>query len=388
MMRNNFKIQTVLFLFIVPSLLLLPIFNEITLSGSFTLSSRTSGTGKISISVIEGAATCNEGAHKALKTLGTQNARPWMPLLLLDDQLLRGTSLTGTWNFYFTETGGEEEGPYEIGVDQEGNSLTLCDYDRLYNGIVNGNEVSFDAGWAQFVGTIQNNSLMQGTYSESTWRMEKQSDNSICSELTFWDVDANGIPKFVTSDHIELNKIEKISKFRSGEGHDYSDDFESCRSMKHYYVPNSQLDWSQIKIFSPIDGTVLRIELESFPNSGKQVWIRSTAYPAFVFRIFHVNVNEALSVGDSVVAGQQIGTHISNVTSDDIAVGVSTPNGWKLVSFFGVMTDTLFQTYQNRGVQSREDAIISKEARDSDPLNCTGETFGTSGSLQNWINLE
>ena len=93
-------------------------------------------------------------------------------------------------------------------------------------------------------------------------------------------------------------------------------------------------------------------------------------------------------MGDSAVAGQEIGTHISNITTDDIAVGVSTPEGWKLVSFFSVMTDTLFQTYQNRGAQSRDDFIISKEARDSDPLNCTGETFGTPGTIENWFTFQ
>ena len=170
--------------------------------------------------------------------------------------------------------------------------MVLCDYDRLYDGTVNGNAVFIDVGWAQFVGTIESNSLMQGTYAEGTWRMVKVSDISFCSQLSFWDIDANGIPKFVTSDHIELDKIERISKFRSGEGHDYSDDFESCRSMKHYYSPDSQVvDWSQIKIFSPVDGTILKMEVEGLPNSGKQLHIRSTAYPAFTFRIFHVNVN-------------------------------------------------------------------------------------------------
>lgn len=324
--------------------------------------------------------TANAPKVNELIRIRYNKALPWIPLLLLDDKLL-----TGTWNFYFTETGGEQEGPHEIGIDQKGNSMFLCDYERLYNGIINGNEVSIDVGWAQLIGTIKNNLLIQGTYLGGTWRMEKQSDTSFCSELSFWDVDANGIPKFVASGHIELNKIEQISKFRSGEGHDYSDDFESCRNMKHYYRPYGQLDWSQIKIFSPIDGTIIRIELESFPNSGKQVWIRSTAYPAFTFRIFHVNLNEMLSVGGSVSAGQQIGTHISNISYNDIAVGIATPDGWKLVSFFSVMTDTLFQAYQNRGVPNRDNFIISKEARDSDPLNCTGETFGTPGTIENWV---
>ena len=53
-----------------------------------------------------------------------------------------------------------------------------------------------------------------------------------------------------SSDHIELlyifelDKIDKISKFRSGIGHDYWDDFENCRSMKHYFFPYDTLDWA------------------------------------------------------------------------------------------------------------------------------------------------
>lgn len=293
-----------------------------------------------------------------------------------------------TWNAYFTETGGEEQGPFELGLEQEGNSLILCESDRLYYGSVNGIDISIDLVFAQFVGNIVSNSLMQGTYPGGIWRMVKTSDTSICIDPSYWDIDNNGIPKFVTANYIELSKIDRITKFRSGVGHDYSDDFEACRSMKHYYFPFEGLDGSQIKIFSPIGGTILKIELEGYPNSGMQVHIQSTAYPAFTFRIFHVDVDKALSVGDSVTAGQEIGTHIGTIPGDDIAVGVTTPDGWELVSFFSVLTDTLFQTYQNRGVQSRDDFIISKEARDSDPLNCTGETFGTSGTIENWVNLE
>ena len=55
----------------------------------------------------------------------------------------------------------------------------------------------------------------------------------------FYDIDAKGIPQFAGVDYIELAKISRISKFRSGIGHDYSDDFEQCRSMKHYYMPIS-----------------------------------------------------------------------------------------------------------------------------------------------------
>lgn len=199
-----------------------------------------------------------------------------------------------------------------------------------------------------------------------------------------YDVDANGIPQFVGVDYIELDKINRISMFRSGIGHDYSDDFESCRSMKHYFQPNSSVDWPTVQIFSPISGTVSKIYEEW---AGTQVQIKSEEYPAFFFIIFHVNLTNPLNVGDLVTVSQQLGTHIGSQTTSDIAVGVSTPNGWKLVSYFDVMTDSVFQNYQARGLSSRDDAIISKEARDADALTCDGEEFTDSGNLENWIVL-
>lgn len=199
-----------------------------------------------------------------------------------------------------------------------------------------------------------------------------------------YDVDAHGIPKIVTVDYIELSKIYRISKFRSSEGHDYSDAFESCRSMKHYFNPKGNVDWSTIKVFSPVNGTVSRMFDEW---AGTQVQIRSRAYPAFYFIIFHINLNSPLNVGDTVMAGHQLGTHIGSQTMSDIAVGVNTPWGWKLVSYFDVMGDTLFQSYRARGVSTRSGAIILKSVRDADSLTCNGETFTTTGSLSSWVNL-
>ena len=199
-----------------------------------------------------------------------------------------------------------------------------------------------------------------------------------------YDVDAHGIPKFVAADYIELPKIYSISKFRSSEGHDYSDEFEACRSMKHYFNPKSTIDWSTIKVFSPIGGTVSRMFDEW---AGTQVQIRSKTYSAFFFIIFHINLSNPLSVGDTLSEGQQLGTHIGSQTMSDIALGVNTPSGWKLVSYFDVLTDTLFQQYQARGLNARSDAVISKAARDADSLTCSGETFTTTGGLGSWVIL-
>lgn len=154
--------------------------------------------------------------------------------------------------------------------------------------------------------------------------------------------------------------------------------------MKHYFKPKGNVNWGSIMISSPVKGTVVRIDEEW---AGTQLRIRSEQYPAFYFIIFHISLTNPLKVGDVVAEGQQLGTHFGAQTQSDMAVGVSTPNGWKLISYFDVMTDQLFQTYQARGVISRSDLIITREARDADPLNCSGETFGTSGTIENWITL-
>lgn len=198
-----------------------------------------------------------------------------------------------------------------------------------------------------------------------------------------YDVDANGLPRFVSSNYIELNKIERISRFRSGEGHDYSDDFESCRSMKHYFQPAGTVDWASVLIRSPVTGTVTRLRQEW---GGTQIRIKSADFPAFYFILFHVQLG-AFAVGDSVSAGQVLGTHVGSQTMSDIAVEVNTPRGVKLVSYFEVITDSLFDVYANRGMTARTDAIIGKEDRDADPLHCDGETFASPGNIPNWVTL-
>jgi hypothetical protein len=215
--------------------------------------------------------------------------------------------------------------------------------------------------------------------------------NNPVPDETF-DLDLSLAPKFVRFNYIDPDSIEQISLFRSGIGHDYSDDFESCRSMKHYFMPKVQT-WANVKIFSPVDGTVVRVIDEW---AGSQVHIQSDEYPAFSFRIFHVNLFSSVKVGTKLAAGQQIGNHISNETMSDIAVAVHTsldgPNdntnrekGLRLISFFQIMTDSLFNTY---GAASRNVFTISSSERDGDPLDCNGESFGSNGTIENWKTLK
>ena len=72
----------------------------------------------------------------------------------------------------------------------------------------------------------------------------------------------------------------------------------------------------------------------------------------------------------------------------DIAVRKSTPTGMRLVSFFDVITDELFEDFQQRGVVNREDLIIARDERDADLLICDGEVFTNTGTLPGWFTLK
>ncbi len=201
-----------------------------------------------------------------------------------------------------------------------------------------------------------------------------------------WDVDGWGAPRFVDVNYIDFDRVYKISKFRSAVGHDYSDDDEKCRSMKHYFWLNGSTGWETARIYAPVNGTVVW-RFEEF--LGTQIWIRSQEYPDFQFGIFHLLLADStLAEGRRVSAGELLGTHISSRTYSDIAVAVITPFQRKLISYFDVMTDGLFQRYQTRGLAGRSDAIISKAERDAHPFTCSGETFiSGTGALEDWVTL-
>lgn len=204
-----------------------------------------------------------------------------------------------------------------------------------------------------------------------------------CSET--WNTEEQGIPQFVKTNYIELDKIQQISRFRSSEGHDYSDSYEHCRSMKHYFQPFNNINWGEVKIISPVSGTIRKVYDEW---AGTQLHIESDEYPAFRFIIFHVRTTKNFKPGDHVKEGQQLGTHYSNETTSDIAVSVNQGAArQRLVSYFEVMTDNLFASYVSRGVSGKDELIISRQERDADPLICDGENFLNMNEFDNWVTL-
>ncbi len=121
--------------------------------------------------------------------------------------------------------------------------------------------------------------------------------------------------------------------------------------------------------------------------AGRQIWIESSAQPAFYAILFHVNDSVSpIAVGATVTEGQYLGVH-AGIPDSDIAIGVVTPAGWRLVSYFDVMTDAVFSAYSLRGVAGRDSAILTRVQRDADPLTCSGETFTSAGTLPVWLIL-
>jgi hypothetical protein len=207
-----------------------------------------------------------------------------------------------------------------------------------------------------------------------------------------YDVTTRGIPQFVAVNYIDLTHIARVSRFRSAVGHDYSDDFESCRSMKHYFDPSRGNDPTGTKIFAPVSGHVIFLENEAV--GGTHIQLRASNYPAFFFDLFHVSLSSALSVGTQVTAGQLLGTHANAGTFSDIAVAVHTPTdgpndiwppGWQLISYFDVVTDSIIALYQGRGLTSRDTMVIARTTRDSAPVPCSG--FSTTGQAGDWYDL-
>jgi hypothetical protein len=200
-----------------------------------------------------------------------------------------------------------------------------------------------------------------------------------------WDIDKDGIPKFVNTNYIELSKIYRISKFRSSFGHDYSDFTEHCRSMKHYFEPKSSIDWTTVKIYSPISGVITRLEQEW---AGTKIEIASDKYPAFRISIFHINLQITKNVNDTITAGRLLGTQIGSMTDSDVSVIVNDPTKQgRMVSWFDVISDQVFNEYSSFGISSRSTMIIPKEVRDANPLTCSGDTFTNTDPLEAWVYL-
>lgn len=214
------------------------------------------------------------------------------------------------------------------------------------------------------------------------------------------DIDYNHPPQFVTADFIDLPKIDTISKFRSGIGHDYSGNGETCRSMRHYFGNYSKAaefkngdekikalkerpDPSKaIEIYAPADGWIVSISGENTPV-GNQIEIVPDNSQGWNIRLDHVYPVEGIHIFSRVKAGQKIGL-IHDNQAVDMTILYHYRGEFRLTSYFQVMTDEVFAHYQARGVKNRSDLIIPREVVDANPWECLTDRKDTPNFAQNY----
>ncbi len=138
-------------------------------------------------------------------------------------------------------------------------------------------------GWisrAVGVATVSSGGLVSGV-GEGTAvvvaSVDGHADSTTITVIAIWDPDSLGVAQFIAHDYIDPSLIARISRFRSGIGNDYSDGIESCRSMKHYFQPQSSLNWATIPIQAPVTGRIVALQQET--TFGTQVQPRAIGLP-------------------------------------------------------------------------------------------------------------
>jgi hypothetical protein len=250
------------------------------------------------------------------------------------------------------------------------------------------------------------------------------------------------LPSFITSSHIKISNIRHVSKFRSSAGHDFSDSFETCCSMKHYFLP---IDYYGTRftqpIYSPVDGIILyltepsgeysddwKINYEEYtgkkppadyrdwnifirPDSAPNVWITHMhvnpldeiikKIPPATERNIMIGTARPAAEGYRVKAGDIIGHGLGEIIVKRHLDGSGVPTkcnsansrnslllrylpGCKtkvqLHSIFEFMTDNVFTEYQKVANVSKSDFIVTAEERAMNPLVCEGEFFANPGN--------
>lgn len=230
--------------------------------------------------------------------------------------------------------------------------------------------------------------------------------------LILFKLAQNAPPPKITANFVELEKIEKISKYRSCAGHTTvpQDKKEMRRNMKHYFwVKKEYLGSNTVKIFSPYDGFVSVIRKDPEEGLEGEIWISPKdmfvilpPIGRWMFSVQHINVREDLRQGSEVKAGELIGyaaVASENRGTFDVVYGKGSfvpknIDNWMgpfvdLDSVFNQMNGEVFGEYQQRGISSKEDLIISSQTRDQDPCQYMekGPYFLNQDDPQNWVLL-
>ena len=220
-------------------------------------------------------------------------------------------------------------------------------------------------------------------------------------------------PELITN-FVDLDQVQAISPYRSCSGHTVvpQDGREMKRNMKHYMTVLPEYNKEEtVEIYAPYDGTVALMRGEDVAHKFEgELWIAqdrgifSLLPPLGLWMVNfeHVRPRADLRYGSTVKAGELVAYAsfwaYKTGTFDALYATMGIPprrvDNWAspfadLDSVFNHMDETVLAEYERRGI-TRENIIISKEARDANPCvyRDGGPYFEGSGGLPNSVTLQ
>ncbi len=205
----------------------------------------------------------------------------------------------------------------------------------------------------------------------------------------------------LTVNFVDLAKVDKISKFRSCQGHIVvpQDENESRRNMKHYVVLKPEFHrGNKVNIYSPFDGVIKSIRRQPSAELEGEIWL-GNRNNEWAFSVQHIVVADGAEEGQKVKAGQVIGV-VAN-RGIDVVYGVGAKEtksieGYSspysaLDSVFNHASEAFLADYATRKI-TPTDMVYSKDYRDKNP--CKLEPNGPSqGQLndhdhpEDWVSI-
>jgi hypothetical protein len=208
-------------------------------------------------------------------------------------------------------------------------------------------------------------------------------------------------PPLITANFIDPAKVERISKFRSCQGHVVvpQDGSETKRNMKHYLMIQEAYQGKQVEVRAPYDSTVSIRELSSQDLEGEISFrVRGSDWS---MSILHLVVLDTMKNDQEVKAGDLVG-HVPDKGVDLVysagGEGVKMIDGWEspygaLDSVFNHMSDVVFSGYQSDTIKTRQDMSYAKEFRDQNPCHLENANGAQDAQLndhdhpEDWVNF-